>query len=125
MTGSSERPIAIAIVGIGAIMPDAPDAATFWQNIRAGRYSISEVDPARWDPALYYDPDPKAPDKTYSKIGGWVRDWTWDPLGWHLPIPPRSARPWTTLSGGPWPAPGRPCSTAGGRIARSTANAPR
>ena len=45
--------------------------------------------PERWDPAFYYDANPKAPDKTYSKIGGWVRDWTWDPLGWKLPIPPR------------------------------------
>ena len=80
---------AVAIVGVAAIMPDAPDAATFWQNIQDGRYSISEVTPDRWDPALYYDPDPQAPDKSYSKIGGWVRDFEWDPLGWKLPIPPR------------------------------------
>ena len=56
---------------------------------RGGRYSITDVDPARWDPAFYYDPNPKAPDKTYSKIGGWVRDWAWEPLAWKLPIPPR------------------------------------
>ena len=51
-------------------MPDAPNAATFWDNVTTGRYSISEVDPARWDPALYYDSDPQQPEKTYSKIGG-------------------------------------------------------
>ena len=79
----------VAIVGVGAILPDAPDAATFWRNVREGRYSISEVDPRRWDPALYYDPDPRAPDKTYSKIGGWVHEWDWDPLAWKLPIPPK------------------------------------
>ena len=80
---------AVAIVGVGAILPDAPDAAAFWQNVTTGRYSITEVDPARWDPDLYYDADPKAPEKTYSKIGGWVRDWEWNPLGWKLPIPPK------------------------------------
>ena len=79
----------VAIVGVSAIMPDAPDAGAFWHNITTGRYSITEVDPERWDPALYYDPDPKAPEKTYSKIGGWVRDWEWNPLGWKLPIPPK------------------------------------
>ena len=60
----------IAIVGIGAIMPDAPDAATFWQNILNKKYSIAETPPDRWRIADYYDPDPQAPDKTYSKIGG-------------------------------------------------------
>jgi acyl transferase domain-containing protein/acyl carrier protein/NAD(P)-dependent dehydrogenase (short-subunit alcohol dehydrogenase family) len=80
---------AVAIVGVGALMPDAPNAKKFWQNVREGRYSIKEVIPERWDPNSYYDPDPKAPDKTYSKIGGWVRDWEWDPLKWKLPIPPR------------------------------------
>ncbi|MGO9183214.1 beta-ketoacyl synthase N-terminal-like domain-containing protein, partial [Mycobacterium sp.] len=81
-------PEPIAVVGVSAIMPDAPDAATFWANIKAGRYSISDVPPERWDPELYYDPDPHAPDKTYSRIGGWVRDFAWEPLAWKLPIPP-------------------------------------
>ncbi len=80
---------AVAIVGLSAILPDAPDAAKFWRNVTAGHYAISEVDASRWDPALYWDPDPKAPEKTYSKIGGWVREWEWEPLAWHLPIPPR------------------------------------
>ena len=78
---------AIAIVGAGAILPDAPNVPAFWENIKRGRYSISEVYPERWDPALYYDADPAAPDKTYSKIGGWVRDYVWDPMKW------RSGRP--------------------------------
>lgn len=80
---------AIAIVGLGAVLPDAPNVTAFWENIKKGRYSVTEVDRERWDPALYYDPDPAAPDKTYSKIGGWVREFTWDPLKWHLPVPPR------------------------------------
>jgi acyl transferase domain-containing protein len=88
MTDSADR--AIAIVGVGAILPDAPDVSAFWANLIAGRSSITEVPAERWDPELYYDADPKAPDKTYSKIGGWVRDWDWSPLAWRLPIPPRT-----------------------------------
>ena len=80
---------AVAIVGIGAVMPDAPDAAAFWNNIKSGRYSISDVPAGRWDPELFYDPDPHAPDKTYSKIGGWVTDFGWEPMRWKLPLPPK------------------------------------
>ena len=80
---------AIAIVGVGAILPDARNVPAFWENVKNGRYSITEVNKDRWDPARYYDPDHSAPDKTYSKIGGWVRDYAWDPVKWHLPIPPR------------------------------------
>ncbi|HYG98572.1 MAG TPA: type I polyketide synthase [Terriglobales bacterium] len=82
---------AIAIVGAGAVLPDAPNVAAFWENVKNGRYSITEVTPDRWDPTRYYDPDPSAPDKTYSKIGGWVREYAWEPMKWHLPIPPRVA----------------------------------
>ncbi|MBZ5646941.1 MAG: SDR family oxidoreductase [Acidobacteriia bacterium] len=82
---------ATAIVGVGAVLPDAPNAAAFWENVKKGRDSISEVTPDRWDPALFYDPDRTAPDMTYSKIGGWVRESAWDPVKWHLPIPPRVA----------------------------------
>jgi acyl transferase domain-containing protein/NADP-dependent 3-hydroxy acid dehydrogenase YdfG len=71
------------------VLPDAPDAATFWANCKQGRYSINEVPKDRWDPEMYWDPDPKAPDKTYSKIGGWVREWEWKPLEWRLPLPPK------------------------------------
>ncbi len=80
---------AIAIVGVGAILPDAPDVQTFWKNIQAARYSITEVTAERWNPDLFYDPDPTAPDKTYSKIGGWVRGFKFEPAKMGIAIPPR------------------------------------
>ena len=87
MQSSEEK--AVAIVGVGAILPDAPSAAAFWQNVVNQRYSISDVPPERWDPALYYDPDPKAADKTYTKLGGWVRGFEFD---WkRFRMPPRVA----------------------------------
>jgi acyl transferase domain-containing protein len=81
----------IAIVGLGAVLPDAKDVPTFWNNIKNGRYSITEVPPERWNPALYYAADPSIPGKTYSKIGGWVREFDFEPLKWGIPIPPRVA----------------------------------
>ncbi len=83
------QPQPVAIVGIGAIMPGAPDAAAFWDNITKGVYGITDVPKDRWDPDLYYDPDPRAPDKTYSRIGGWVTEFPWDPIAWRMPIPPK------------------------------------
>ncbi|MEN9935250.1 MAG: hypothetical protein RLZZ387_1829, partial [Chloroflexota bacterium] len=87
MTDTSDR--AVAVVGVGAILPDAMGAPAFWQNIVGRRYSISETPPDRWSVTDYYDPDPQAPDKTYSKIGGWVRGFSFD---WkRFKIPPRVA----------------------------------
>jgi malonyl CoA-acyl carrier protein transacylase len=80
---------AIAIVGLGAILPDALDVPTFWKNIQAGRYSISEVPANRWRADLFYDPNPAAPDKTYSKLGGWVKGFQFDAKGMGIAIPPR------------------------------------
>ncbi len=79
----------VAVVGLGAILPDAPNVASFWQQIKNGVYSIREVPENRWDPALYYDPDPAAVDKTYSKIGAWVRNFKLDPFKMGIAIPPR------------------------------------
>jgi acyl transferase domain-containing protein len=81
----------IAIVGLGAILPDALNVQDFWQNLLSARYSISEVTKDRWDEALYYDSDPSVPDKTYSKIGGFVRGFRFEPLKMKLPIPPNVA----------------------------------
>ena len=40
---------AIAIVGVGAILPDAENVDTFWENVKSGRSSITEVPADRWD----------------------------------------------------------------------------
>ncbi|MRS03341.1 polyketide synthase, partial [bacterium] len=80
---------AIAVVGMGAILPDALDVASFWNNILNKKSSIGEVPAERWSTELYYDPDPKAVDKTYSKIGAFVRDYQFDPFKAGMAIPPR------------------------------------
>ncbi len=78
----------VAIVGIGAIMPDAVNARIFWENILKGHYSVKDVPADRWDTNLYYDHDPKVPDKSYSKIGSWVTNFEFNPIKMRIPIPP-------------------------------------
>jgi malonyl CoA-acyl carrier protein transacylase len=80
---------AIAIVGMGAILPDAFNVPAFWENIANRRYSITNVPDDRWSVSKYYDPDPSAPDKTYTKIGAYVQGYQLDALKLGLPIPPR------------------------------------
>ena len=75
----------IAIVGMSGMFAGAENVDAFWENIVAQTDCITEVPPSRWDLADYYDPDPKAPDKTYSKVGGFIPDIDFDPLTYGLP----------------------------------------
>ncbi len=68
----------IAIIGMGCVYPDAPDTKTLWENIVSKKISIGEMPEERLDPSLYYDPDRKAEDKTYTKIAGHVADFVFD-----------------------------------------------
>ncbi len=81
---------AVAIVGMGARFPGAGNVASFWANIKAGVNAITEVPVERWDPALYFDKDASAPDKTYTQIGGFLKDFKFDPKRFR--IPPKVAR---------------------------------
>ena len=85
----SSGPVEIAVVGLGCVFPDAVGIDAFWKNVLSGRDSVSEVPRDRWDPEVFFDPDPTVPDKTYCKIGAFVRDWCFDPLRYQ--IPPRTA----------------------------------
>lgn len=79
------EPPGIAIVGMSAILPGASDVSTFWRNSLQGIDAIEEIPPDRWDWKLYYDPDKQAPDKIYSKWGGFVPDVPFDPLRYGMP----------------------------------------
>ncbi|MDP3937365.1 MAG: beta-ketoacyl synthase N-terminal-like domain-containing protein, partial [Deltaproteobacteria bacterium] len=78
-------PSDVAIVGIGCILPQAADTATFWENILAKRDAITEIPPDRWDWRKYFDEDPKARDKVYSRWGGFIGEIPFDPLRYGMP----------------------------------------
>jgi len=77
--------VPIAIVGMASIFPESRTLAEYWDNIFKKVDCIIEVPISRWNLDEYYDPDPKAPDKTYCKYGGFIPDVEFDPLEFGLP----------------------------------------
>lgn len=65
----------IAIVGMGCRFPGHVTTPNeYWTLLRNGVDAISEVPPDRWDINAYYDPDPDAPGKMYTRMGGFLDD---------------------------------------------------
>lgn len=70
----------IAIVGLSCLFPKADSPESFWSNIKHGVDAIIEVPSTHWDPQDYFKPDPKAPDQTYARRGGFLSPVAFDPL---------------------------------------------
>ncbi len=65
----------IAIIGAACRLPggaNTPEA--FWELLRDGVDATSEVPPERWNNEEFYDPDPDAPGKVYTRRGGYLSD---------------------------------------------------
>ena len=89
----------IAIVGMGALFPGAPDLDAYWANIAGGVDAISEVPAERWEP-FFYDPESfhaanPPPDRVYCRRGGFVDEWaTFDPAAFGImPVTVEAAEP--------------------------------
>lgn len=65
----------VAIVGMGVLMPGAPDLGAYWHNLLGGVDSITEVPGSRWD-AAFYRPGSAGElaqaDQVYCRRGGFV-----------------------------------------------------
>jgi len=73
LEGKNKEPI--AIIGLACRFPgvaDGPEA--FWHSIDGRLDAISEVPPDRWDIDAYYDPNPDANGKMYTRWGGFITD---------------------------------------------------
>ncbi len=75
----------IAITGASAIFAGSPDLASLWANIVAGTDLITEVPATHWLTQDHYDPDPKAPDKTYCNRGSFLAPVPFDTLKHGMP----------------------------------------
>ncbi|MEU6279168.1 SDR family NAD(P)-dependent oxidoreductase [Streptomyces sp. NPDC047028] len=71
-------PLDIAVVGMACMFPEAPDLATFWAHVVAGRDAVTEVPPDRWDPAAHHG-------STASTWGGFLPRIPFDPLRYGIP----------------------------------------
>ncbi|WP_411801379.1 SDR family NAD(P)-dependent oxidoreductase [Bacillus atrophaeus] len=83
----------IAIIGMSARLPQANDLDEFWENLRAGKDSITEIPEERWSLDGFYVSDVKKAieqGKSYSKWGGFIDGFAdFDPL--FFKISPREA----------------------------------
>jgi len=71
---------AIAIVGIGTIFPGSQNYASFWNNSLDAKCFIQEIPKDFWSIEDFYDLDPLATDKTYSKMAGVLNSVDFDPI---------------------------------------------
>nr|WP_139488192.1 SDR family NAD(P)-dependent oxidoreductase [Brevibacillus dissolubilis] len=71
----------IAIIGVSGQYPQARDLAQFWENLKSGKDSITEVPSERWDYRKDFDPEKGKRGKSYAKWGGFIEDYDkFDPL---------------------------------------------
>ncbi|ORX08661.1 polyketide synthase [Mycobacterium szulgai] len=65
----------IAVIGMGCRMPgNVSGPQSFWELLREGRDTVTEVPADRWDADAFYDPDPQAPGRMTTKWGAFVDD---------------------------------------------------
>lgn len=82
--GAGRRPD-IAICGIGCIFPQAENLEAYWDNIKKGVNSITDVPKAtHWSPEDYLDTNPKAPDMTYAARGGFLSPVDFNPMDYGI-----------------------------------------
>ncbi|MDA0836865.1 MAG: SDR family NAD(P)-dependent oxidoreductase [Planctomycetota bacterium] len=73
-------PSSIAIIGIGCMFPKAEGLEEYWSNIKHSIDAIEEIPDTHWKPEDYFDDDPKAPDMTYARRGGFLTPIEFSPL---------------------------------------------
>ncbi|MCU0567500.1 MAG: hypothetical protein MUF49_12995, partial [Oculatellaceae cyanobacterium Prado106] len=75
----------IAIIGMASLFPNSANLQSYWENILAEVDCITDVPKEHWDADDYFDPDPKALDKTYCKRGGFLPEIDFNPVEFGLP----------------------------------------
>jgi len=72
-SSGTEPPEPVAIIGIGCRFPGGADTPEkFWDILRNGKDTVTEIPSSRWDIGKYYDPDPDAPGRIYVRTGSFL-----------------------------------------------------
>jgi enediyne polyketide synthase len=74
----------IAIVGMACRFPDADSPLQLWENTLAGRRAFRRLPDVRLRAADYWDPDPAAPDRTYSRTAAVIEGYEFDRVGYRI-----------------------------------------
>jgi acyl transferase domain-containing protein/NAD(P)-dependent dehydrogenase (short-subunit alcohol dehydrogenase family) len=75
----------LAIIGIGCLFPKSEDKTAYWTTIREGVDAITEIPESHWRITDYFDQDPKSPDRTYGKRGGFLSEVPFNPMQFNIP----------------------------------------
>ncbi|MEW9534561.1 type I polyketide synthase, partial [Microbispora sp. NPDC049125] len=63
---------AVAVIGISARLPSAPNPGAFWDLLAEGRDAITQVPAERWDADELFDADVASPGKMNTRSGGFL-----------------------------------------------------
>lgn len=77
MTDRSNSPL--AIIGMGCLFPKSGHLGEYWSLLKNGTDAITDVPKTHWSPEDYFDPNPKAPDMTYARRGGFLDAYPFPP----------------------------------------------
>ncbi|WP_225732653.1 SDR family oxidoreductase, partial [Nocardia sp. JCM 34519] len=65
---------AIAIVGMGIVVPGASNPEQYWDELISGADLFEPAPPQRWHSDSFYSADGAGEDKSYSRHGAFIRD---------------------------------------------------
>ena len=81
----------IAVVGMACRFPGGATPDEFWDFLARGGDAVREIPPERWDVDAYYDRDPDAKGKMYTRFGAFISDFDHFSAGF-FGISPREAQ---------------------------------
>ncbi|MFI1801853.1 SDR family oxidoreductase [Streptomyces sp. NPDC020379] len=77
--------VPVAVVGLGALLPDARDVEQSWRLILGRRNLMRDIPPDRWLIDDHYHPVPGTPQKVYVRRGAFLPTVGFDPMAHGIP----------------------------------------